>query len=201
MGKLFGCLSLALAGILVGLLFLALVAMASVVQAIPFPVVREMALEWLVKTEATPVAPVFAAPPPSTLPQTSREEILARARGYLGVGYLWGGTGRYGIDCSAYVSLVAWGTGRYTTDTIGAIARLIPKEDLQPGDALNLPTWADLPRRYGHMRLFAGWANPQHTRFWTYEATADQNLGVVYRQVPYDERYTPLRYKGLKEEA
>ncbi len=150
-------------------------------------------------------APVVVAPPqpppaPEPAPATPgdpsasrRAEILARAALMLGTPYRWGGSlpGR-GMDCSAYVS-AAWDVARYTTDSIWSVARSIAKEDLLPGDALNLETWRD-PTRRGHIRLFAAWANAAHTLVWVYEETPPR---AVHRVIAYDERYRPMRLAGL----
>lgn len=128
------------------------------------------------------------------MPLLTRKQILANAQDWLGLKYAWGGFTKAGLDCSAYVSR-AWGLFQhFTTDTIQQVSTPIGKEDLQPGDALNLPTWDD-PQHFGHMRLFGGWANDQHTAFTSYEAT--DPLGSVKRVVAWDDRYHPIRFKGV----
>ncbi|HEU5317455.1 MAG TPA: NlpC/P60 family protein, partial [Chloroflexota bacterium] len=97
------------------------------------------------------------------------DQILANAKRLVGVPYVWGGNSESGLDCSAYVSK-AWGVGRYTTDSIAAVSFKIPKDELLPGDIMNLTTRED-PGGYGHVRLFAGWANADRTRMWVYEET------------------------------
>src|SRR3989304_2128464 len=97
------------------------------------------------------------------------------------------------MDCSAYVSR-AWGISRQTTDTLHFFATPIAKEDLLPGDAMNL-TRAKDPRGYGHVRLFAAWANADHSRIWVYEETPRQS---IYHVISYDPRYTPMRRANLQ---
>ena len=139
-----------------------------------------------------PPAPVFdkAVVDPSL---AIRGEILSRAASLLNVPYVWGGNStRTGMDCSAWLSR-AWGVDRYSTDTIGNVSHAISKEQLLPGDALNLTTGRD-PRRLGLIRLFEAWANPAHTVMWVYEETEPHSM---HRAVVYDDRYQPIRLAGL----
>jgi cell wall-associated NlpC family hydrolase len=126
-----------------------------------------------------------------------RAAIRQRAAGYVGTPYEWGGTTKQGIDCSAFISN-AWGIGRQTTDTLPNVAAPVDPGELEPGDALNLPTWKD-PRGYGHVRMFDGWADPERRTMFVYESSSATN-GVVRRVVPYDPTYQPMRLKGLAAE-
>src|SRR5262245_22344166 len=123
-----------------------------------------------------------------------RGAIRARAQSYVGTPYLWGGADKQGIDCSAFISR-AWGTARQTTDTLSSVADPIPKEELTPGDALNLTTAQD-PRGYGHVRMFDGWADANRTQMYVYESSTATG-GVARRVIPYDAAYTPMRLRGL----
>ena len=139
-----------------------------------------------------PPAPVFdvAVADPSL---AIRGEILSRASLMLNIPYLWGGNStRSGMDCSAWLSR-AWGVDRYSTDSIWNVSHAISKDELRPGDALNLTTGRD-PSRLGHIRLFEAWANPAHTVMWVYEETEPRSM---HRVVVYDERYQPIRLAGL----
>ena len=152
-----------------------------------------------------PNAPAAAPPPPPAAlePQPLapvrdasleiRGDILGRAAQMLGTPYVWGGNsaGR-GMDCSAYVSR-AWDVARYTTDSIWAVSYPIAKDDLRPGDAMNLTIGRD-PEGYGHVRLFEAWANESHSAVWVYEETPPR---AVHRVVAYDNRYQPIRLDGL----
>lgn len=122
-----------------------------------------------------------------------RNAIIQRAAALLGLRYVWGGNSTTnGMDCSAYVSWT-WGVSRYTTDSIWNVSFPIGKEELRPGDALNLTTGRD-PQHLGHIRLFDAWANAEHSAMWVYEETPPR---VVHRVVAYDTRYQPIRLAGL----
>jgi cell wall-associated NlpC family hydrolase len=122
-----------------------------------------------------------------------RGQILTRAASMLGIPYVWGGNSmKNGMDCSAWLSRV-WGVERYSTDSIWNVSFHISKDQLLPGDAVNLTTGRD-PRRLGHIRLFEAWANPAHTVMWVYEETPPRSL---HRVVVYDDRYQPIRLSGL----
>jgi cell wall-associated NlpC family hydrolase len=146
-----------------------------------------------------------APPPPTPTPAPVVEEaivdpslavrgqILSRAATMLNIPYVWGGNSmRNGMDCSAWLSRV-WGVDRYSTDSIWNVSFAISKEQLRPGDALNLTTGRD-PKRLGHIRLFEAWANAAHTVMWVYEETPPRS---VHRVVVYDDRYQPIRLSGL----
>ncbi len=115
-------------------------------------------------------------------------QIVDRAEASLAVPYVWGGVSDSGLDCSAYVSR-AWGLARNTTETLPGFAFTVDKEELLPGDILNLTISRD-PRGYGHVRLFQGWANTSHTRIWVYEETPPRS---VHHIIAYDDRYVPMR--------
>jgi cell wall-associated NlpC family hydrolase len=141
-------------------------------------------------------APVFdaAVADPSL---AIRGEILSRAASMLNIPYVWGGNStKTGMDCSAWLSR-AWGVDRYSTDSIWNVSHAISKEQLLPGDALNLTTSRD-PKRVGHIRLFEAWANPSHTVMWVYEETEPHSM---HRAVAYDERFQPIRLAGLSGEG
>ncbi|HEU0166374.1 MAG TPA: NlpC/P60 family protein, partial [Chloroflexota bacterium] len=116
------------------------------------------------------------------------QQIVSNAEALMGVPYVWGGNTTGGLDCSAFVSRV-WGVGRRTTDTLPGVAFKISKDELLPGDILDLTIAAD-PEHYGHVRLFAGWANSDHSRMWVYEETPPRS---VHHMIAYDARYQPLR--------
>ncbi len=164
---------------------------------------------------ATSVAPVPSAPNPPAIAAAptpdlapiapydpvkgrdlppARAEMIGKAHEMLGIPYVWGGDTLAGLDCSAYLSRV-WGVSRQTTDTLTGVAVPIAKDDLLPGDALNLPTWKDADRS-GHVRLFDRWADPEKTRMWVYEETAVTGY-AVHRVIDYDPAYQPLRLKRL----
>lgn len=137
--------------------------------------------------EPVPVAWVQVGPPSIT-----ENDAIVNAKSLLGVPYLWGGNSSAGMDCSAYVSR-AWGVPRQTTDTLYRVASPIAKEDLQPGDAMNL-TKSEDPRGYGHVRMFAAWATTDHSRVWVYEETPRES---IFHVIAYDSRYTPMRRANI----
>jgi hypothetical protein len=144
----------------------------------------------------TPPAPVFdtAVADPSL---EIRGAILSRAAAMLNIPYVWGGNStKNGMDCSAWLSRV-WGVERYSTDSIWSVSHAISKDQLLPGDAVNLTTGRD-PKRLGHIRLFEAWADPAHTVMWVYEETEPHSM---HRVVVYDERYQPIRLAGLSGEG
>ena len=130
-------------------------------------------------------APMISVGGPTPL---SRSEILANADELMGVPYVWGGTSASGLDCSAFVSKV-WGVGRQTTDTLANVSRPVSKDELQPGDALNLTTARDADGT-GHVRLFDRWANPEKTKMWVYEETPPRSIHHV---INWDPSYQPMR--------
>lgn len=136
----------------------------------------------------------FAAEPEAEELDSAQLKIVARASKMLGIPYVWGGNTLEGLDCSSWLSRV-WGVPRQTTDTLHTVADPITKEQLQTGDAMNLPTYKD-PTRHGHVRMFDKWADPAHTKMWVYEETADTGY-AVHRVIPYDSRYQPMRLKGM----
>jgi hypothetical protein len=143
-----------------------------------------------------PPAPVFdvAVADPSL---AIRGEILSRAASMLNIPYVWGGNStKTGMDCSAWLSRT-WGVDRYSTDSIWNVSHAITKDQLLPGDALNLTTGRD-PKRLGHIRLFEAWANAAHTVMWVYEETEPHSM---HRVVVYDERYQPIRLAGLSNDG
>jgi cell wall-associated NlpC family hydrolase len=171
-----------------------------------WPAVRLSLLASLATFTADPAkanGPEAVVPPPAPAPVFDaavadpslaiRGEILSRAVSMLNVPYVWGGNStKTGMDCSAWLSRT-WGVDRYSTDSIWNVSHAISKDQLLPGDALNLTTGRD-PRRLGHIRLFEAWANPAHTVMWVYEETEPRS---VHRVVVYDERYQPIRLLGL----
>ena len=150
--------------------------------------------------EALAPAPPAPAPPAPVVEHevvdpslAIRGQIVSRAASMLNIPYVWGGNSiKNGMDCSAWLSRV-WGVDRYSTDSIWNVSFPIRKDQLLPGDAVNLTTGRD-PKRLGHIRLFEAWANAAHTVMWVYEETPPRS---VHRVVVYDDRYQPIRLSGL----
>lgn len=125
-----------------------------------------------------------------------RTQMKSRADSWLGTPYKWGGMTKQGVDCSAFISQV-WGVSRQTTDSLKNVAAPVARDQMLPGDVLNLPTYSD-PQGYGHVRMFDGWANPEKTKMYVYESTDPQ--GVIRRVVDVDDKYTPMRLNALAAE-
>lgn len=67
------------------------------------------------------------------------DQIAAKAKQYLGVPYLWGGTSPNGFDCSGFVYYVMNTMGIKISRTIPAMytqGKAVSKSDLQPGDVV-----------------------------------------------------------------
>jgi hypothetical protein len=130
-------------------------------------------------------------------PTKEQAELIRRAKGLLGIPYVWGGDSPKGLDCSAFLSRV-WGVPRQTTDTLSKVAVNITKDELEPGDAMNLPTWKDSDG-FGHVRMFERWGDAKHTKVWVYEATQGGIGKTVHRLIDYDPAYQPMRLKELAD--
>ncbi len=124
----------------------------------------------------------------------SRSDMLQKAQELMNIPYVWGGNSSTGLDCSAFVSKV-WGVSRHTTDNLANVSRRITKDELQPGDALNLTTAHDADGG-GHVRLFDKWANPEKTKMWVYEETPPKS---VHHVINWDPSYTPMRRRNVTE--
>lgn len=104
-------------------------------------------------------------------------------------------------DCSGYVSM-AWNldrpeipTGADTVALGSTYAVPIDKEELLPGDILLKPD----PGNLGHVVLFEGWANDEHTEYWGLEQAGSPDE-TVRRRIPYpyfSPNYVPYRSNHL----
>jgi cell wall-associated NlpC family hydrolase len=93
---------------------------------------------WVRSTHLSPAAAGTAGPvaPPATIAATP-VTVLERARGFLGLGYLWGGLSHYGVDCSGLVHLSYRGAGVVVprdADAQHAAARPVGLGEEQAGD-------------------------------------------------------------------
>jgi cell wall-associated NlpC family hydrolase len=114
--------------------------------------------------DALALARGYAAPPatwtapPGPLPVPADGSVVQHALRYLGVPYVWGGTGPAGLDCSGLVWLayheVGIGLPRVAQAQYDATAR-VAKEELQPGDLVFF--WAtDGVAWVSHVGMYVG---------------------------------------------
>lgn len=105
-----------------------------------------------------------------SLPNGSKaEQVLAIAKQYTGVPYVWGGTSPSGWDCSGYTSFVYRHVGVNLPRTSGAQLRsgkIVSYKDAQPGDIIWSP---------GHVGIYAG-------NGMMYDA-GNKKVGTSYRSV------------------
>lgn len=117
-----------------------------------------------------PVIPDYAAPgttsqdtmervSPANVPGNSvREKMVAYAKQFLGVPYVWGGESPSGFDCSGLVQFVYRHFG-YNIPRVSyqqaATGTLVPLGKLMPGD---LVAWDENGRNVGadHIAIYAG---------------------------------------------
>lgn len=116
---------------------------------------------------------------------------------------------KWRTDCSGFVCM-AWNlrhednpTGA-TTGALGGLLDPIKKDDLNPGDAL-LITPAENGQNYGHVILFNGWKNDDHTKYEGLEQVGGSRRKTTKRTIsyPYDtdngKDYKPYRYPKITD--
>ncbi|HEX5176007.1 MAG TPA: hypothetical protein VFV83_03205 [Chthoniobacteraceae bacterium] len=98
-----------------------------------------------------------------------------------------------GIDCSGFVSR-CWRLPRsYSTRELPQLCVPVRDfDDLRAGDIFN--------RHNAHVRLFAQWADPAHTRVRVYEAKARVQVSDIPLQSLIGEGYSAWRYRGMQAE-
>lgn len=105
------------------------------------------------------------APSPSALNSGTsiRSEIVANAKKYLGVPYVWGGTTTSGFDCSGYVQYVLRLSGinlpRTTTEQY-KVGTYVSKNNLKPGDLVFLQN--TYRQGISHVGIYIGDGNMIH---------------------------------------
>ena len=107
-----------------------------------------------VTTGAAPAAPSAASAAIST---EAGEKIVAEARKYLGVRYVYGGTSPSGFDCSGFVYYVYRQCGYSITRTATAqnsVGAKVARADLQPGDIVIFYNGAK--SAIGHAGIYIG---------------------------------------------
>ena len=99
---------------------------------------------------------VYAAS--SAIPTPTGQDLVATARLFLGVRYLWGGTSAFGFDCSGFVNLIYRVNGIVIPRDAGAQAlagRPVGRGGLKPGDLVFFAT--DPPSRaVSHVGMYVG---------------------------------------------
>ncbi|MFJ5215271.1 peptidoglycan-binding protein [Streptomyces sp. NPDC088354] len=103
----------------------------------------------------------------------------------------------YRQDCSGFVSM-AWGLNRSEwTGSLPRFAYRIGVDDLEPGDILLYQSRRS-PHGGSHVRIFAGWADDEHTAYNAYEQ-APPHTQMSEIPLPPDSGYRPYRYKYLSD--
>jgi cell wall-associated NlpC family hydrolase len=86
-----------------------------------------------------PGAAVRTYSSPGQIPRPTGAAIVASARAFLGVRYLWGGTAAFGFDCSGLIELVFRANGVVVPRDADAQAlrgRPVARSSLRPGDLI-----------------------------------------------------------------
>ena len=120
------------------------------------------------------------------------EQVVATARDYLGVPYLWGGTSTKGFDCSGFTQIV-YRMNNYSLPRDSSqqvhYGRPVALEDdfthLLPGDLL---FFGPRPERITHVALYLGGKRYIHSSGQVHIASLD----------PADELYNDYRYTTLR---
>ena len=136
----------------------------------------------------------------ATVSQLTRAQVLERGQSWIDERVPYSQTawwtnrfGRYRQDCSGYISM-CWALGTsYTTATIMQVADRIGWADLQGGDAL----WRRSATE-GHIALFVGWADGDHTRPIVHE---EYDFGEICERRVWSPGYTrtfsPIRSRNI----
>lgn len=127
------------------------------------PAVGRSGSDVLVATPAGPTAhlPGSAARVYSSaaaIPTPTGTELVAAARQFLGVRYLWGGTSAYGFDCSGFVNLIYRTHGVVIprdADAQALAGRPVGRDVLEPGDLVFFATDPPSPA-ITHVAMYIG---------------------------------------------
>ncbi|MEV0624223.1 hypothetical protein AB0I81_63715, partial [Nonomuraea sp. NPDC050404] len=129
----------------------------------------------------------------------TRAEVLARGKTWVDAAVPYDNyTYRDGYrkDCSGFISFAWFADQSYTTNSLSQISGRIVKDELLPGDALlwQNPKW---PNEMGHVRLFGGWLDGTHERYWVYEQTPPRARYYEYSWSATYPTYLPYRYNKI----
>jgi cell wall-associated NlpC family hydrolase/L,D-peptidoglycan transpeptidase YkuD (ErfK/YbiS/YcfS/YnhG family) len=105
-----------------------------------------------------PRSAVDMSRPGAASPVPTGEELVATARLFLGVRYLWGGTSAFGFDCSGLVNLVYRERGMVIprdADAQALTGRPVAKDALEPGDLVFFATDPPSPT-VSHVGMYIG---------------------------------------------
>lgn len=114
---------------------------------------------------------------------------------------------QWSTDCSGFVSM-AWNLRRIDGDTgtgtgqLPEVLQRIEEGDLKPGDVLLIAPWST-EQKYGHVVLFTGWKNDEHTEYEGLERVGGSLRKTTKRTIahPYDsgngDLYKPYRYPKI----
>ena len=123
------------------------------------------------------------------VPSSRGEEVVAKAKEYLGYEYVYGGSGPYSFDCSGFTMYiygmfgVEMGHGATMQSSEGTY---VSRDNLQPGDLLIFRDWDN--ESIGHCGIYIGNGDFIHA--------ANPSRGVVIDTIYsgyYDERYVSGR--------
>ncbi len=122
-----------------------------------------------------------------TVERTSGSNIVAAAKSYMGVPYVWGGTSPSGFDCSGFVHYVYGKYGIWlprTTESLYPTGTYITKANLRAGDLVFFTTYAP---GASHVGIYIGNGDFIH---------ASSSKGVTISNL--SNSYYAQRYFGAK---
>ncbi|MED1045402.1 NlpC/P60 family protein [Bacillus mycoides] len=124
------------------------------------------------KPTPTPVPVPVPVPVPDT--QGGRQDVVEKARGLVGLKYVWGSASisNGGFDCSGLISYV-YGLGRQDTRSLWSSVQKISASEAKPGDLIFLQ--GTYREGVSHVGIYIGGGQIIHA--------ADESTGVTYGSV------------------